>query len=114
MPNGKIQPKHLSSLLRVGDWLDVYGETIYGSSKGPIPPNDSLVSTQKDGVVFLHLLEIINNKLEIKNFNGKVNSIKNFINKDKISFKVKKNTLVIDLQDIELDSISTVLVVETK
>ncbi len=54
------------------------------------------------------------NKLEIKNFNGKVNSIKNFINKDKISFKVKKNTLVIDLQDIELDSISTVLVVETK
>lgn len=114
MPNGKIQPKHLSSLLRVGDWLDVYGETIYGSSKGPIPPNDSLVSTQKDGVVFLHLLDIIDDKLEIKNFNGKVNSIKNFINKDKISFKVKKNTLVIDLQDIELDSISTVLVVETK
>ncbi|PDH41859.1 MAG: alpha-L-fucosidase [Rhodothermaeota bacterium MED-G19] len=113
MPNGKIQPKHLSSLLRVGDWLDVYGETIYGSSKGPIPPNDSLVSTQKDGVVFLHLLEIIDDKLEITNFNGKVNSIKNFINKDKISFKVKKNTLVIDLQDIELDSISTVLVVET-
>jgi len=114
MPNGKIQPKHLSSLLRVGNWLDVYGETIYGSSKGPIPPNDSLVSTQKDGVVFLHLLDIIDDKLEIKNFNGKVNSIKNFINKDKISFKVKKNTLVIDLQDIELDSISTVLVVETK
>ncbi len=114
MPNGKIQPKHLSSLLRVGDWLDAYGETIYGSSKGPIPPNDSLVSTQKDGVVFLHLLDIIDDKLEIKNFNGKVNSIKNFINKDKISFKVKKNTLVIDLQDIELDSISTVLVVETK
>ena len=113
MPNGKIQPKHLSSLQRLGDWLDVYGETIYGSSKGPIPPNDSLVSTQKDGVVFLHLLEIIDNKLEIKNFNGKVNSIKNFINKDKISFKVKKNTLVIDLKDIELDSISTVLVVET-
>ncbi|MFL3001783.1 MAG: alpha-L-fucosidase [Cytophagales bacterium] len=113
MPNGKIQPKHLSSLLRVGDWLDVYGETIYGSSKGPIPPNDSLVSTQKDGVVFLHLLDIIDDKLEITNFNGKVNSIKNFINKDKISFKVKKNTLVIDLQDIELDSISTVLVVET-
>ena len=70
--------------------------------------------SRRDGVVFLHLLEIINNKLEIKNFNGKVNSIKNFINKDKISFKVKKNTLVIDLQDIELDSISTVLVVETK
>ena len=114
MPNGKIQPKHFSSLLRVGEWLDVYGETIYGSSKGPIPPNDSLVSTQKDGVVFLHLLDITDDKLEIKNFNGKISSIKNFINKDKIPFRVKKNTLVIDLQDQELDSISTVLVVETR
>ena len=114
MPNGKIQPKHLSSLQRLGDWLDVYGETIYGSSKGPIPPNDSLVSTQKDGVVFLHLLDITDDKLEIKNFNGKVSSIKNFVNKDKISFRVTKNTLVIELQDQELDSISTVLVVETK
>jgi len=114
MPNGKIQPKHLSSLQRVGDWIDVYGETIYGSSKGPIPPNDSLVSTQKEGVVFLHLLGIIDDKLEIKDFNGKVSSIKNFINKEEISFRVKKNTLVIDLQGQELDSISTVLVVETR
>ena len=93
---------------------NVYGETIYGSSKGPIPPNDSLVSTQKDGIVFLHLLDITDDKLEIKNFNGKVSSIKNFVNKDKISFRVTKNTLVIELQDQELDSISTVLVVETK
>ena len=114
MPNGKIQPKHLSSLQRVGDWIDVYGETIYGSSKGPIPPNDSLVSTQKEGVVFLHLLGIIDDKLEIKDFNGKVSSIKNFINKEEILFRVKKNTLVIDLQGQELDSISTVLVVETR
>ena len=114
MPNGKIQPKHLSSLQRVGDWLDIYGETIYGTNKGPIPPNDSIVSTQKDGVVFLHLLEINDDKLEIKDFNGRINSIRSFINNEKISFRIKKNTLVIDLSDQMLDSISTVLVVETK
>jgi|TARA_B100001094_G_C18189050_1_gene805901 alpha-L-fucosidase len=114
MPNGKIQPKHLSSLQRVGDWLDIYGETIYGTNKGPIPPNDSIVSTQKDGVVFLHLLEINDDKLEIKDFNGRINSIRSFINNEEISFRIKKNTLVIDLSDQMLDSISTVLVVETK
>jgi len=47
MPNGKIQPKHQASLRVMGDWLKQNGETIYGTRKGPIPPNDDFVSTKK-------------------------------------------------------------------
>jgi alpha-L-fucosidase len=56
MPNGKIQPEHQASLRAMGDWLQVNGETIYGTRKGPIPPNDDFVSTQKGKSVFVHLL----------------------------------------------------------
>ncbi len=114
MPNGKIQPKHISTLEKIGNWMGVYGETIYGTSRGPISPNDSIVSTQKDGVVFLHLLNIKGEELELNNFNAKIKTLYNFINEEKIPYKVKGKTLTIDLKNQIKDSINTVLVLKTK
>lgn len=114
MPNGKIQPRHISTLEKIGNWMGVYGETIYGTSRGPISPNDSIVSTQKDGVVFLHLLNIKGEELELNNFNAKIKTLYNFINEEKIHYKVKGKTLTIDLKNQIKDSINTVLVLKTK
>ena len=36
MPNGRIQKEHISILREVGDWLKVYGKTIYNTRGGPI------------------------------------------------------------------------------
>ena len=47
MPNGKIQPKHVESLKNIGNWLQLNGETIYGTTEGPVAPNSEMVSTQK-------------------------------------------------------------------
>ena len=114
MPNGKIQPRHISTLEKIGNWMGVYGETIYSTSRGPISPNDSIVSTQKDGVVFLHLLNIKGEELELNNFNAKIKTLYNFINEEKIPYKVKGKTLTIDLKNQIKDSINTVLVLKTK
>ena len=114
MPNGKIQPKHSSTLEKIGNWMSVYGETIYGTRRGPISPNDSIVSTQKDGVVFLHLLNIKGEELELNNFNAKIKTLYNFINEEKIPYKVKGKILTIDLKNQIKDSINTVLVLKTK
>ena len=114
MPNGKIQPKHSSTLEKIGNWMSVYGETIYGTRRGPISPNDSIVSTQKDGVVSLHLLNIKGEELELNNFNAKIKTLYNFINEEKIPYKVKGKTLTIDLKNQIKDSINTVLVLKTK
>ena len=114
MPNGKIQPRHISTLEKIGNWMGVYGETIYGTSSGPITTNDSIVSTQKDGVVFLHLLNIKGEELEFNNFNAKIKTLYNFINEEKIPYKVKGKTLTIDLKNKIKDSINTVLVLKTK
>lgn len=114
MPNGKIQPKHVSSLEKIGEWLEIYGETIYGTKKGPISPTDSIVSTQKGNVVYLHLLDITSDELEIQNFHSKIESLYSFTDKQKVPYKIKGKILTIDLKQQILDTINTVLVLNLK
>ncbi|HUU27784.1 MAG TPA: alpha-L-fucosidase [archaeon] len=57
MPDGTIQQDHVNRLLEMGQWLRKYGETIYGTRGGPFPPQSWGVSTQKNGRVFVHVLE---------------------------------------------------------
>ncbi|HKT25845.1 MAG TPA: alpha-L-fucosidase [Terriglobales bacterium] len=56
MPNGEIQQEFVDRLHAVGEWLSTYGESIYGTRGGPIPPGDWGVTTQKADKVFVHVL----------------------------------------------------------
>ena len=57
MPNGRIQPEFVDRLREMGRWLEVYGEAIYGTRGGPVPPRPWGVTTQKGDTVFVHLLD---------------------------------------------------------
>ena len=46
MPNGRIQKEHISVLKDVGDWLKIYGKTIYNTRCGPIKTTDEIASTE--------------------------------------------------------------------
>ena len=65
-------------------------------------------------LVILHLLNIKGEELELNNFNAKIKTLYNFINEEKIPYKVKGKTLTIDLKNQIKDSINTVLVLNTK
>jgi alpha-L-fucosidase len=54
--NGDIDPQFVTRLHAVGEWLSKYGESIYGTRGGPIPPGDWGVTTQKDDKVYVHVL----------------------------------------------------------
>jgi alpha-L-fucosidase len=56
MPDGRIEPRQVSRLEEMGDWLGKYGETIYGTRGGPWKPGKSIASTRKGNTVYLHLL----------------------------------------------------------
>jgi alpha-L-fucosidase len=57
MPNGNIQPEHVEVLDKMGEWMDKYGETIYGTRGGPFDPRPWGVSTQKENKIFIHILD---------------------------------------------------------
>jgi alpha-L-fucosidase len=57
MPTGAIQPEFRDRLREIGQWLDRYGEAIYGTRGGPIAPRPWGVTTHKDNHVFVHILD---------------------------------------------------------
>jgi len=56
MPNGEIQQEFVTRLHAVGEWLLRYGDAIYGTRGGPVPPADWGVATQKGNRVYVHVL----------------------------------------------------------
>ena len=61
-PDGTIGPESSQRLLEVGKWLATYGESVYGTRRGPIAPQPWGVSTAKGSKdrpseIFLHILK---------------------------------------------------------
>ena len=56
MPNGEIQEEFVTRLHAVGEWMSRFGDSIYGTRGGPVPPADWGVTTQKADKVYVHVL----------------------------------------------------------
>ena len=114
MPNGEIQEEHINSLEKIGKCVEKFGETIYQTRKGPIDPTDQLVSTRKDGKVFLHVLDSSKENIVLENFNEKIRSIKYFGSNQKVKYSHKKNSLKIYLDKEKINNIDTILELDVK
>jgi alpha-L-fucosidase len=65
MPNGRIEPRQAKRLEEMGNWLKIYGESVYETIGGPYMPNDWLASTRKENQVYLHLLNYEKEQVEL-------------------------------------------------
>jgi len=57
MPDGRLVPENVETYKEIGRWMQAYGESIYGTRGGPISPRPWGVTTQKDNVVYVHILD---------------------------------------------------------
>ena len=114
MPNGRIQKEHIKSLKEVGNWVNVYGKTIYGTRQGPIDPTDEIASTQIDNTVYIHLLNNSKKTYFIENFNPKIKDFKYFDSNQKVSYEKTNSGLIINVDQDKLDPIDTILVLNIK
>ncbi len=114
MPNGEIQPEHINSLKNIGAWLDQNGETIYGTRQGPVAPSSSIVSTQKEGIVYLHLLNHQKDTYLIPHFKGKIKKMTFFTNGKKVTYKVNEFGLTFAVPKDSRDDIDTIIQMELK
>jgi hypothetical protein len=56
-PDGTLPDESLVRLKAIGEWMDIYGETIYGTTAGIVPEQPWGVSTRKGHRNFLHVFK---------------------------------------------------------
>ena len=110
MPNGKIQPENIDTLMVMGKWLDKYGETVYNTRKGPIRPQNWGATTQaKDGTVYIHLLDMKDENLLIPSLPKKIKSATYFVNGEKVKFKETDYGILLHIPKASQDNVDTIL-----
>lgn len=57
MLDGRIEQRQINRLKEMGDWLKVYGESIYGTKGGPFKPNEIYAATRKGNKLYIHVFE---------------------------------------------------------
>jgi len=58
MPDGNLQPEQVETLLGVGQWLEKYGKTVYGTRGGPYKPGPWGAATRNGNKIYLHILQM--------------------------------------------------------
>jgi alpha-L-fucosidase len=112
MPNGKIQQEHIKSLEKIGSWIQIHGETIYKTKKGPINPTDEIASTQLENIIYVHLLNNKKNKYNIEGFTAKFKKISYFKSDKEVKFQKFSNGITLILDEEEIDLIDTIIKIE--
>jgi alpha-L-fucosidase len=112
-PEGEVRDAHKERLLAMGEWLKIYGETIYGTRKSFMKPAEWGVAVEKGNKVYLHIInpEAVKGKLVIGNFPFKSATIKTFETGDELSFTITENgkQLIINLPDLEAETADQVV-----
>jgi alpha-L-fucosidase len=109
-PNGEIDPQFVTRLQAVGQWMSKYGESIYGTRGGPIPPGDWGVTTQKQNNIYVHVLDWNAPLLALSPLPGKVSEAHSLIDNAKIEFTQNADGIILKLPPVHADETDRVIV----
>lgn len=113
MPNGEVQPEFKDRLAYMGKWLDVYGESIYGTKAGYLRPQDWGCLTQKDNKIYVHIFKKDQTTLTLDKFPYK-KITRAWLLKDatKVKTVLQKDQLIITLPARSADEPDQVIAIE--
>jgi alpha-L-fucosidase len=109
-PNGEIDPQFVSRLQAVGQWMSKYGESIYGTRGGPLPPGDWGVTTQKQNNIYVHVLDWNAPLLALPPLPGKVSEAHSLTDNAKIEFTQNADGIILKLPHVHADETDRVIV----
>jgi alpha-L-fucosidase len=100
MLDGRIEQRQIGRLKGIGQWLHEYGETIYGTRGGPVPPQDWGVTTHKGDRVFVHVLKAGARSIVLPGL-GPVSSARLYQDGLAVAFERRGQDVVLTLPDTE-------------
>jgi len=96
-PNGEIDPQFVSGLHEVGEWMSKYGDSIYNTRGGPIPPADWGVTTQKENKIYVHILNWNASLLALAPLTRKITSAHTLIENSPVEFTQNSDGVILKL-----------------
>ena len=109
-----LQPENIDTLKVIGKWLETYGETYYGTTKGPIKPRDWGATTQKGNTIYLHLMDLDDETLLMPEYKAKIKSVTLFDDKSALKFSQNEFGTLIRIPYSKRKPVDTILVIELK
>lgn len=88
-PNGELPAAALDRLKGMGEWLNKYGESIYGTRAGDVPEQAWGATTRKGNVLYVHVTDNQVSELEL-DLNCKVKSAVTLNDAQKVTYKQNK------------------------
>ena len=99
----------------MGKWMKVYGDSIYGTTYGPLQNLAFGKTTAKGKFVYLHVFDWpANGQLEVPGFQGRVAQITVLGDKRKLKFQQAEDKLTIQVPPTAPDASDSVLQVVTR
>jgi alpha-L-fucosidase len=96
-PDGTIQPEFQQRLCAIGDWLAINGESIYGTTYGPVQGVKSLRTTKKGTAIYAHVFDWPTARLELSGIDPKILSARLLGTGQHLKFLQTDGRLEIDL-----------------
>ena len=112
-PDGVIQPEFQERLRAIGDWLAVNGDSIYGTTYGPVQGVSAIRTTAKRESIFVHIFDWPSAMLDIPNLEKKVISAHLLATGEALQFRQSMAGLQIDLPSRAPDANVSVVALRT-
>lgn len=112
-PDGIIQPEFQERLRAIGDWLAVNGDSIYGTTYGPVQGVESLRTTAKGSRIFVHVFNWPASAVELIGIDPKVLSAHLLATGQPLKFTQTEGKLRIDLPAQAPDANVSVIALRT-
>jgi alpha-L-fucosidase len=112
-PDGVIQPEFQDRLRAIGDWLAVNGESIYGTTYGPIQGVNGIRTTVKRETVYVHIFDWPSSPLSLQGLGAKVVSARLLANGQALKFHQSEQGLDVELPSQAPDPNVAVIAIRT-
>ena len=110
--DGAFDPEHVQRLLEVGEWLDRYGHTIYGTRGGPWKPGEWGGSTHSGNTAYLHVTSWPSGGLVLPHLGRGIRDVALVTGQGSVSVTRSTDDLHIRIPESDRDPIDTIIRVD--
>ena len=113
-PDGTIQPEFQERLRAIGRWMDLNGDSIYGTTYGPVQGAKAFRTTAKERAIFVHIFDWPGTELEVVSESlPKFASASLLATGQPLQWNQQEGRLLIQLPEHAPDSNATVIVLKS-